>query len=358
VTYQLLHSESERIQALCRYDLLDTGPEAAYDDLTRLAAIVCRAPVALISLVDANRVWYKSRVGMDVPEVPREASFCSHAIAEGVSPFEVLMMDGDPRFPVAPLIGGRPIRFMAGALLRTPDDHALGTISVMDTRSRSLEPDQREALAGLARQVMTHLELRRHTRALADTVRDLREAETTIRYLAYHDALTGLPSRRLCHDRLIQAMARAERFGETLAVMFLDLDGFKAVNDTWGHGVGDRLLEAVAARLKSSLRKSDTVARIGGDEFALICPDIRRMEKDAALIAEKVLEALRQPFQVDGLELAVTGSIGIVLYPHDGATAETLLMDADAAMYRAKRSGRNTFAFSLLANVKNCISEG
>lgn len=164
--------------------------------------------------------------------------------------------------------------------------------------------------------------------------------EETIRHQAFHDALTGLPNRLLFKDRLTLAMAHAKRNGQMLSVLFLDLDRFKLINDTLGHAVGDQLLQSVAKRLTDCVREDDTVARLGGDEFTLLLPEITQAE-NAAKVAHKILEAIRQPLNIGAHELYITTSIGIVLYPTDGEDAETLLKNADTAMYRAKEKGRN-----------------
>ncbi|MFZ5426140.1 MAG: diguanylate cyclase domain-containing protein [Thermodesulfobacteriota bacterium] len=179
-------------------------------------------------------------------------------------------------------------------------------------------------------------------------VRDVTErrmAEATIRRMAYHEALTGLPNRFLVSDRLEQGLSQAKRRGCLLAVMLLDLDGFKKVNDTHGHNVGDLLLRAVARSIESLLRKSDTVGRMGGDEFLVILPEVKTLEGTAA-VASKVLKAVGQARDIAGNPIKVTTSIGIALYPWDGEDAATLIQKADAAMYRAKDAGRDTCFFS------------
>jgi diguanylate cyclase (GGDEF)-like protein/PAS domain S-box-containing protein len=176
----------------------------------------------------------------------------------------------------------------------------------------------------------------------AEDVTERKRAEETVEYLAYHDALTGLPNRLLLKDRLDQARIRAHRHRHHLAVAFLDIDDFKLVNDTLGHSVGDRLLQQVGERLLAHVRGDDTVSRVGGDEFILLFAELER-DDDAARAAEKVLHIFRLPFTVEGHELFVTASVGLALYPSDGENPETLLRNADAAMYRAKESGRNTY---------------
>ncbi|MGH9194243.1 MAG: EAL domain-containing protein [Acidimicrobiia bacterium] len=176
---------------------------------------------------------------------------------------------------------------------------------------------------------------------LAQDITERKRAEGTIRHLAYHDHLTGLPNRRLFQDRFIVALAHAQRANEPLALMSIDLDRFKLVNDTLGHAVGDQLLQNVSTRLSRVVRAGDTLARLGGDEFSLLMPRTNRVE-DAAKVADKIKGAFKEPFHIDRHEIHVTASLGISLYPFDG-DAEQLLIHADAAMYRAKELGRNNY---------------
>ncbi|MFQ5603100.1 MAG: putative bifunctional diguanylate cyclase/phosphodiesterase [bacterium] len=164
------------------------------------------------------------------------------------------------------------------------------------------------------------------------------------RYLAYHDALTRLPNRHLFYDRLNQAIMRANRYEHKVAVLFLDLDRFKNINDSLGHNVGDQLLKSVASRLQFCIRESDSVARLGGDEFTIVLDQITQMQ-DAAKVSQKIIKELEKPFHVEGNELNVTASIGISLYPTDGKDIDTLVRNSDIAMYRAKREGNNLYQF-------------
>jgi diguanylate cyclase (GGDEF)-like protein/PAS domain S-box-containing protein len=170
------------------------------------------------------------------------------------------------------------------------------------------------------------------------------DTEDRLAYLAQFDPLTGLPNRALLSDRFSQMIVQARRRGSSLGALFIDLDEFKMVNDTLGHTGGDELLRQVAARLQASVRPGDTVARISGDEFAVVLGDLARPE-DASLVAQKILDRLGQAVEIRGHEVFVTGSVGIALFPEDGTDAESLLGAADAAMYRAKQSGRNAFQF-------------
>jgi diguanylate cyclase (GGDEF)-like protein len=186
-------------------------------------------------------------------------------------------------------------------------------------------------LAFLARQVALNALQREETAAL-------------VHAMAFKDALTGLPNRRLLEDRLNQSIASAERSAGKVAVLFLDLDHFKAVNDTLGHEAGDQLLKQVSGRLQEAVRKSDTVARLGGDEFILLLQNITS-HQDVDSVADKVIQAISRPFLIAGQQAQVGTSIGIALYPEDCADPESLLASADKALYKAKQSGRNRYVW-------------
>jgi diguanylate cyclase (GGDEF)-like protein len=185
-------------------------------------------------------------------------------------------------------------------------------------------------------------ELRRVNESLERDISERKRAEEQVRHLAFHDALTGLPNRLLFTDRATVALNRARRRRRKLAAFFLDLDRFKVINDSLGHSVGDELLRGVAERLQTCIRKEDTVARLGGDEFILLVTGISSLE-DAATLAQKIVEAIRAPFRVGDRELFVTTSVGVSVYPSDGEDADSLVRNADAAMYRAKEQGRDTY---------------
>ncbi|HEX5372678.1 MAG TPA: EAL domain-containing protein [Aquabacterium sp.] len=171
-----------------------------------------------------------------------------------------------------------------------------------------------------------------------------REAERRIEYLAFHDVLTRLPNRELARDRLQQAVADARRHEQRVALVYLDLDNFKAINDTLGHGAGDRLLQALAQRFIAQVRESDSVCRLGGDEFLLVLKGLSEIDVVAPLMV-KLLDELQRPVAIDGHELVISASAGVAMYPEDGADFDALLQKADMAMYRAKEVGRNTYRF-------------
>ena len=364
--------ESRRLAALRRYDILDTPHERAFDDLAAVAAGVCAAPVALVSLVDEARQWFKAAVGIDLAETCRGDSFCDHAIRR---PGLTVVPDArlDPRFAANPFVTGPPnIRFYAGAPLIDPDGFALGTLCVIDTAPREMSDLQRSTLAALARQAVDQLLLRKTAADLRRQIDRRAAAERRVRHQSLHDALTGLPNRLLFLDRLDACLARSRREpGHHFAVLFLDLDRFKVVNDSLGHAAGDAVLREVAARLRRGLRSGDgvyreslregcrqahTVARLGGDEFTVLL-DCLRHPADAVRVADRLRLALARPVSVPtpagGLrEVACAASIGIANgTPLTGtiagpayARAADLLRDADAAMYRAKSAGVGTIA--------------
>jgi diguanylate cyclase (GGDEF)-like protein/PAS domain S-box-containing protein len=193
-----------------------------------------------------------------------------------------------------------------------------------------------------------HLDADGRVAGVIGLIRDItarKEAEQQIEYQAYHDALTGLANRRLFQEHLSLAVALAQRRARLVAVLFLDLDHFKVVNDSLGHSIGDELLREIARRLKAAVRDGDIVARVGGDEFTIVLQELHDRAA-AAVVAQKVLRAVSEPLEISGHRLYVTTSIGITLFPEDGEDAETLLKNADAAMYRAKAGGRNTYQMS------------
>lgn len=187
-------------------------------------------------------------------------------------------------------------------------------------------------------------QVRERTRELEQEIAERRQAEAIITHMANHDSLTGLPIRPLFMDRLNRALAAARRSGHLVAVMFVDLDGFKSVNDTHGHEAGDALLREAAQRLQECVRETDTVARHGGDEFTVVLTEVTD-QKAVTAIAEKMLSTIATPFPFRDDQSAIGCSIGITLYPQDGDRAEVLLERADAAMYAAKQRGKNQSAF-------------
>jgi diguanylate cyclase len=185
-------------------------------------------------------------------------------------------------------------------------------------------------------------------KSLEQKLFDSKAQEEKNRYLAYHDVTTGLANRALFNDRLDQALAQAERHERSFAVMFIDLDKFKSINDTYGHGMGDKVLQMVATRLQACVRDEDTVSRVGGDEFLCLLMEVEE-DANVAKIADSMIEKISETCELNDLKLSVKPSIGIAIYPRDGASAEVLLKNADAAMYQAKQDSHGYVFFNLLA---------
>jgi len=178
--------------------------------------------------------------------------------------------------------------------------------------------------------------------------KQLKHHSRKLEFLALHDALTGLPNRRLLMDRLSLAIAHARRSKRTMAVMYLDLDGFKQINDTFGHDGGDTLLSMVAARLVAAVRQEDTVARLSGDEFVIVLSDLSHVD-DVAKLASKVIQAVSQPYSIQGCRVNMTTSVGVSIYPTHGEEVGTLMKSADMALYEAKRTGKNDYRIAVCA---------
>lgn len=317
-------NEAERLAALCSYEVLDTACESSFDDIAKLASILTSCPIALISLVDSNRQCFKARVGVEVAETPREVSFCAHAI---LRPDELMVVPDatlDPRFQDNPVLDEMGIRFYAGAPLVNPEGAALGTLCVVDFVPRTLTAMQQEGLGYLAEAVVTTLELRRA----------MKRAHSA----AMTDALTGIANRPALLDALQRAIVLQKRNGTPFALIYLDLDGFKRVNDEHGHCSGDDVLRQVATTLVSNFRASDMPARLGGDEFAVLLID---QGVDVASAASRICAQLESTMRRHGWP--VTASVGAVSFCDAPIDVEEALATADELMYRAKFSGKNKF---------------
>ena len=316
--------EDARLANLHAYNVLDTEPEECFDRITRVAKSALRVPIALVSLVDADRQWFKSKQGLEADETPREISFCTHAIRADV-PFIIDDATKHDRFRNNPLVTGDPnIRFYAGIPLKSPKGFNLGTLCVIDTVPRDIQTVEVLILQDLARLVVDELELRQ---------------------IAMTDSLTGAETRRSFEAQLDREIKRTQRYAKVFSLIMLDLDHFKAVNDTHGHGAGDIVLQTVAARIKHHMRGSDIFARIGGEEFALILPETDLV--GAKVIAERIRESIAsEPIALPETRINVTGSLGIATFTDPSETAGALLDRTDAALYQAKRNGRNRVSIS------------
>ena len=463
--------ELARLEALQKYNILDTDADPDFDNLVRLAVKIFNVPMSTVTIVDADRQWFKSAIGLDVKETPRDISFCTHSIATK-KPLIVEDASKDIRFSSNPLVTNKPnIMFYAGVPLLDSESNALGTLCIMGHDQRDFSEDDLETLKILANQTMRLLDLRAERNKLKLLVSkiekvniDLSNSEqrwkfalegsgdgvwdwnvktqvtlftkqwkamlgyaevdisndfqawvslihhedvdltlkTLNRYLnnesaqysvehrllckdkswkwvlsrgmivehdeidgspvrmvgthtditerkrseeliwnqANFDTLTGLPNRRMFFYKLSEEIKRSSRLQSKFALMFLDLDGFKSVNDQYGHQAGDYVLIEAARRIKSKIREYDTFARLGGDEFTIIMglkDDINAYEN----VAQNVINAFNLPFLEVDISCKVSVSIGVAIFPYNGDTANMLLSNADKAMYKAKSNGKN-----------------
>ena len=447
-------NEAARLAALRDYRILDTAAEERFDRITRVLARSLGVPIALVSLVDDNRQWFKSRFGLDASETPREQAFCAHAICQS----EVMVVEDatrDSRFADNPLVTGAPdIRFYAGAPLMVEGGHKLGTLCAIDRKPRQIDEEQKALLTDLAALVVDEMEMRRlveraqkaETR-LVDAVEALPDGfvlydaedrmvlcnqrykeiyaesapamvpgatfEEVIRYgvahgqypeaagweedwiaerlerhfnpggpieqelpgdrwlriqerrtregglvgfrvditmlkrqrremarLAWEDCLTGALNRRRFVELAEVEMKRALRYGGAPALLLIDLDHFKRINDTHGHAAGDAVLKSVVARWREVLRESDLLGRLGGEEFAVLLPNSD--EEGAASLADRLRSATAQePVVFEGIDLPVHISVGITVCEPQSDSLENALARADAALYQAKQEGRD-----------------
>lgn len=322
--------------------------EAVHQSEGRLRKLVDSA-LDLICVLDDGIVSYINQAGMHLLKAAYDDEVVGKPFREFLHPNYQEIMDGD----ITELSDEEtliPLRLRD--LSQNNIDGELGlTILENGTRVRCMIEVRditahNRAVTALRHSIET-LEQRvlERTRELQDEVSERRRAEEMLRHVASHDGLTDLPNRSLMMDRLDKAIGRAHRDNKKCAVMFIDLDGFKPINDTLGHDMGDLLLREAAHRLASAIRETDTAARFGGDEFVLILTDLEKID-DAAPVAKKVLKELSQPVDLNGNDASIGASIGIAVYPDHGTTAEDILKKADIAMYRVKESGKNDFAIS------------
>ncbi len=312
-------SERNRLLTLRQYDVLDTPAEEAFDRITRLAKSALRAPIALVSLVDAERQWFKSKQGLNVSETPREHSFCAHAIRHD-EPFVVSDARLDPRFHDNPLVTSAPnMRFYAGIPLNMKNGYNIGTLCVIDTMPRHLSELEFSMLEDLAQLVVDELELR---------------------LMATSDALTGMLTRRSFEKELNGELERMRRYRRDMAIIIFDIDHFKLVNDTYGHAAGDAVLKEIGSTCRSMLRHVDKLARLGGEEFAILMPEVD--QAGVCVVAEKIRKKLSTtPVNCDIHSIVFTASFGLAVGSPNGETSHDLLNRADQALFQAKKGGRN-----------------
>ena len=320
--------EANRIKTLKSLEILDTAAEERFDRLTRMSKRLFGVPIALVSLVDENRQWFKSCVGLDVSETPRDISFCGHAIL-GNDVFVIPNATEDERFADNPLVVDDPsIRFYAGCPLRSENGSMLGTLCIIDRVPRELSADDIEALKDLASMVENELEAER---------------------LATLDELTKISNRRGFMQLAEHYLNFCIRQQVPATLVFFDLNNFKPINDNYGHAEGDRALVTFAEQMKNAFRQTDLYARLGGDEFVVLFPSTSK--QSVTVVLEKFWNAIDKYNHEANRGYDITFSDGIVEFDpvrHD--SIESLLSEGDALMYECKKQKRK--------NEKSRISAG
>ncbi len=333
--------EANRLRAVRRYEVLDTPPDETFDRITALTARVFRVPIAIISIVDSDRVWLISRYGMDLRQIPRSEALCASTIM-GTAPWIVSDALRNPVTRSHPwVVGSIGLRFYAAAVLTANDGYNLGTLCAIDTRPRRIGASNIAILQDLASLVMHQMELRLDVQCalkmddtlLGNSQREQRRAE----HLATHDALTGLGNRRKFNDAFSTEHNRLQRHGGRLCVMMIDIDHFKRINDRHGHAIGDEVLATFGELLRQQMRPTDVGARIGGEEFVVLMPHTG--VREAWATAERLRIVLAGQ-TMSTLRVTITVSIGVAELK-TGEDRDALLLRADRALYRAKRAGRN-----------------
>ncbi|MCX4191334.1 sensor domain-containing diguanylate cyclase [Methylophaga sp. OBS1] len=310
--------EESRIVTLRSLNLLDTDRDERFDRLTRLALHVFEVPVALVSLVDENRQWFKSCQGANLTETDRDVSFCGHAIL-GDEAFVIEDTHQDPRFADNPLVIGEPhIRFYAGYPIRYLDGKKLGTLCLLDSKPRHFSRRERLILEDLAKIV---------------------EHEIQAVQLATVDELTEIPNRRGFFSNANQALSLCQRQNLPVSLVFLDLNNFKPINDQFGHAEGDKALKTFSSMLKKICRQSDIAARIGGDEFALLLPNTNKSDVDKILT--RFTGMVEQANREQPLDYKIAYSHGVVHFdPAKHQDLDDLLAEGDQLMYQRKNRSK------------------
>ena len=311
-------NEMARLKTLRSLNILDSAPEERFDRLTRMAKRLFNVPIALVSLVDENRQWFKSCIGLSASETPRDISFCGHAIL-GSEIFIIPDATKDERFSDNPLVIEEPnIRFYAGCPLRFTDGSRIGTLCIIDQTPRSLDYDDLEALKDLA---------------------STAERELAAIQLATRDELTNILNRRGFMILGQHSLNLCMRQQIPATLVYLDLNELKPINDTFGHAEGDRVLKKFSEEIYNECRESDLFARLGGDEFVILFINTSKNSAENAIL--RLQQSLSESKQESNLEYDIKFSYGIVGFEHGRHhTIEKFIEDGDALMYEHKRENR------------------
>lgn len=331
-------NDAERSAEIERLGLMYSPAEDRFDRITRLAKTHFGVPVVLISIVYEDVQWFKSAQGLSACETSRDVSFCGHAIVSD-GPFIVENPLDDDRFRDNPLVLGEPkVRFYAGMPLRSPAGIVLGTLCLIDHKPRPFYEEQIDELRDFAALVEAEF----YYRLLSAEQNVLIQENDSLKRKAMLDGLTGLWNKPAIEELLRREVSLSYREQRPFSVLVIDVDHFKRVNDTYGHPVGDDCLKQVSQKIKSILRVSDVVGRLGGDEFLVLLPGAN--EKDGKIVADRMIRRMGEStIQVGDYRLFVTLSVGVAALPSSGTstTAEMLLERADKTLYEAKNRGRN-----------------
>jgi len=331
-------NEIERLKKLDLYEILDTVPELEYDDLAFLAAQICTMPIATIAFLDADRKWHKAKYGIDKDFVARDAAICSYTIlgSESLVVNDTLKHDV---FRGMGMVTNPPhVRFYAGIPLLSPEGFALGTLCVVDTRPRRLSKSQLDALKILARSVEIMLETRLNIIQMKIQHDDIERLNQALETLSRTDDLTGLWNRRVMDEVLERELQLYKRHATSFALLILDIDKFKALNDIYGHLMGDKSIQFVAKVLEGETRETDCCIRYGGDEFVVILPNIDR--EYTQFVVDRIRSEIEK--SVESIK-PFTVSIGAVVVESQCVDSDSLLKRADKCLYRAKDQGSNLF---------------
>ena len=332
-------NEPERIASLRRMLLLSSPDEEAFDRVTRAAKRMFSVPIALVSLIDSHRQWFKSCIGLPVRETPREASFCGHAIVFGKM-FVVEDATSDPRFSDNPLVTGAPrVIFYAGRPLYNSEGYAVGTLCIIDHHARKFTLDDHRSLDDLGYWVESIFA----SRELSGTQKALLEELDDVRRSSMLDPMLNIWSRAGIMTMLEHESHRALRNSTSLSVMMIDVDCFKQINDEFGHPVGDAVLIEIAKRMLEATRTYDSLGRYGGDEFIVVLPGASA--EKASEVAKRLLRSVEYPFLLDenSMEFSISIGISTVDFKTETPDSSEHLVRADQALLAAKRLGKNRF---------------
>jgi len=343
----LPRNESSRIEALRSYRILDTLPESSYDDITKLASHICNTPISVISFVDSERQWFKSKTGVEISETPREIAFCAHAI---LKPDVFMVPDtlADERFADNPMVTGGPrIRFYAAAPLITAKGEAIGTLCAIDKVPRTLDRRQQDLLHSLSRQVMIQLELRRHIleqerqqRRLQEYQKELKKTNAKLQEVILTDDVSGYYNTRFLHQFLDYYLQPGQPGNRMISLVFFDMDDFKLAVDRHGHLLGSKILRQVADTVNRFMGPEDYLVRYGGDEYIVIMPG-QDKQKSFSKIKQMKRGIEKTPYLPDeNINIHLTASFGLATCPDDALDKHQLLAEADRCLFRSKEKGK------------------